>query len=77
MAFIRSLLLTRWKMGELQGLWDEAVMATRKHGRKGPKDNHAEQCEADVCRLVSLGRSGQAAKRLIFPALTEANDIIK
>ena len=57
-AFTRSL-LTRWKMGERQGLWDEAVMAICKCGRKGPKDNNVEQREADVCRLVSLGAPGK------------------
>ena len=75
-AFTRSL-LARWKMGERQGLWDEAVMAIRKRGRRGPKDNNAEQREADICRLVSLGRPGQAAKRLVSPGLAEANDVNK
>ena len=42
-------------------------MAIHKRQRHGPKDNNAEQCEADVCRLVSLGRPGQAAKRLVSP----------
>ena len=75
-AFTRSL-LTRWKMGERQGLWDEAAMAIRKRGRKGPKDNNAEQHEADIYRLMTLGRPGQAAKRLVSPGLAEANDAIK
>ena len=34
------------------------------------------KCEADVYRLVSLGRLGQAAKRL-SPGLAETNDAVK
>ena len=75
-TFTRSL-LTRWKMGGRQGLWDEAVMAMRRRGQKRSKDRLAEQREADVCRLVSLGRPGQAAKRLVSPGLAETNDIMK
>ena len=75
-AFTRSL-FTRWKMGERQGLRDEAIMAIHKRGRKGSKDNNAEKREADICRLVSLGRPGQAAKRLISLGLAEANITIK
>ena len=75
-AFTRSLRI-RWKMGEQQGLWDEAVMAIRKRGQTRSKDNNLEQREADVCRLVSLGRAGQAAKRLVSPGLAESNDVAK
>ena len=60
-AFTRSL-LTRWRIGERRGLWDEIIMAVRKRGQGRSQDNTAERREADVCRLVSLGRPGQAAK---------------
>ena len=74
-AFTRRL-LTRWKMGERQGLWDEAVMAMHKRGQKRSKDRLTEQREADVCRLLSLGRPGQVAKRLVSPGLAETNDLV-
>ena len=64
-------------MGERQGLWDEAVMAIRIRGKIRQKDNNLEEREADICRLVSRGRAGQAAKGLVSPGLAESNDVIK
>ena len=75
-AFIRSL-LSRWRIGERRGLWDEAVMAVRKRGPGRSQDNTSERREADVCRLVSLGCPGQAAKCSASPGLAEYNEVVK
>ena len=52
-------------------------MAIRKRGQIGSNDNNLERREIDVCRLVSLGRAGQAAKCLVSPGLAKSNDVVQ
>ena len=75
-AFTKSL-LTRWRLGERKGLWDEAVMAARTRKPRGDSNQTLERREAEVRRLVALGRSGQAMKRLVSPGLAASNEQIR
>ena len=69
--FTQSLLLL-WKAGDRYGLWLEARAAGERRSRKGVggkgKRSHVSR---EVERLVSLGRSGEAGRRLVSPGLAE------
>ena len=71
--FTKSLLI-RWRLGERQGLWDEAIQATARKPQtyKHPPPSTAEawgKRATEIERLAGLGRASQAIHRLGSPGL--------
>ena len=74
--FTRSL-LERWRAGDRYGLWLEAVACSERRirGKRG-KASQA-QLHREIERLVSLGRAGEAAQRLVSPGLASNTPAVK
>ena len=77
--FAKSLLIC-WRLGERRELWDEAkgrVIASRKDRTGETQESYREGVHADARRLVSLGRTGRALKRLVSPDLAACTETVK
>ena len=73
-------LLIRWRVGERRELWDEVkgrVIASRKDRIGEIQESYREGIHADRRRLVSLGRTGRALKRLVSPGLATYTETVK
>ena len=69
-------LLYRWRAGDRYGLWTEAVAASDRRSR-GKKARGRKEVYREVERLVSLGRFGEATRRLVSPGLASETPAVK
>ena len=77
--FTKSLLI-RWRLGERQGLWDEAIQATAKKPQAHKPPSTAEawgKRATEAERLAGLGRAAQAIHRLGSPGLAYNTPMVR
>ena len=70
-------LLYRWRAGDRYGLWTEAMVASERRSRGRRREGRVDDVHREVERLVSLGRVGEATRRLVSPALASETPAVK
>ena len=70
-------LLYRWRAGDRYGLWTEAMVASERRSRGRRREGRVDDVHREVERVVSLGRVGEATRRLVSPGLASETHAVK
>eukprot|EP00439_Symbiodinium_sp_Y106_P062715 s1493_g9.t1 len=70
-------LLYRWRAGDRYDLWTEAMVASERRSRGRRRQGRVDDVHREVERLVSLGRVGEATRRLVSLGLASETPAVK